>query len=142
MRRLFFALCLLAMFAASFCTSAALAQWGSRGCSPRGPVGLHRLLPWTPAPGHGQPPVKMHEADQIWLQVELDDPAAELFLGGERMKQAGQVRNFISPHLPKGRYTYMVEVHWGTAMKTEVIPCQPGDALRVVMRRPGATTSE
>lgn len=126
MRRLFAILSLLAVFAISFWASQALAQWGDRGYAPTGPVGS--LVP-APPPQH---------PDQVWLIVELDDPAAELYLGGRKMQQTGLVRHFISPHLPKGRYTYQIEVHWAGAMKMEVVSCKPGNALKVVMVRPGA----
>lgn len=77
--------------------------------------------------------------DQLWLQVELDDPAATLVINGQPTQRLGLVRDFVSPSLPSGHYRYEVAAHYGAAVARATVDFQPGQVVRLRLPRPAVT---
>ncbi len=46
------------------------------------------------------------------LRLHLPNAGAEVWLEGKKMTQAGVIRDFYSPPLEPGKYTYHVRVRW------------------------------
>ena len=77
-----------------------------------------------------------HQPDQFLLQVELDDPSGEVWIEGRRMDRQGPIRDFVSPRLEPGAYSYTVEARWGAARATQTVAVRPGGVARVRLHKP------
>jgi uncharacterized protein (TIGR03000 family) len=77
------------------------------GVAPSYPSGYLTLEPTSPVP-----PATALQADST-VHVAVSVPAnAELWFGGAKTTSTGSVREFQSPPLTPGQYTYEIRAHW------------------------------
>jgi uncharacterized protein (TIGR03000 family) len=104
---------------------------------PPPPLRLHRA---PPAPPVLAPQVAAPAAPVAFLLVEVP-AAAEVWLEGQRMGQAGRIRLYVSPPLtPGARYAYEVRARWTDGGReveqVREVVVHAGDRVVVAFPRP------
>jgi uncharacterized protein (TIGR03000 family) len=72
-----------------------------------GPQMMGDVIVYPPAPP-GSP-----EASQVFLEIRVPNPDADISIGGEKTTQKGTIRRYLSPTITPGRtYTYEIDARW------------------------------